>query len=577
MAVKKQENNKNISNKQKNNNKNNNKHKNNTASNKNSLKNESTINNNKNNQTKLNNNTKEDKIKIKTKSIDINKSKQETKNIDTNKPKQDTKKSNYYNYDKDILYDDIDIKNINIHHKKNILFLTLIISIFIIIYIITPKFNIYGSKEITINYDEEYIEKGCKVKVFGKDVSKKVTISNNIEKNKVGNYHVNYTYKYLFFNITKKRLVNIIDNKEPVIELENDVINLCPSDDINKIKYTAFDEYDGNLSDKVKLEEKDNRLTLSVYDKSNNYSKIEIGINRSDTEKPNIELSGNSTIILNKGTTYYEPGYQATDNCEGNLTDKVIVNGSVDSNKIGEYLITYTVSDSSNNKSEITRKVIVRNTYLYNDGIVNNGVIYLTFDDGPNEDVTNYILDILKEEGVKATFFVTCNGPDYLIKRIFDEGHTVALHTASHNYSYIYSSVNNYFADLQRVSDRVKRITGEESKIIRFPGGSSNTTSRNFKIGIMSELTSLVLDRGYRYYDWNIDSQDAGGAYNSSQVYYNVVNHLSYNRSNMVLMHDIKYTTKYAIRDIIIFGKNNGYKFDKITMDTYMVRHSVQN
>ena len=93
----------------------------------------------------------------------------------------------------------------------------------------------------------------------------------------------------------------------------------------------------------------------------------------------------------------------------------------------------------------------------------------------------------------------------------------------------------------------------------------------------MTDLTYQVLDKGYRYYDWNVDSDDAGRAGSSSQVYYNVINHLSYNRSNMVLMHDNKYTTRGAIRDIIRYGKSNGYKFEKITMDTYMVRHAVNN
>ena len=279
---------------------------------------------------------------------------------------------------------------------------------------------------------------------------------------------------------------------------------------------------------------------------------------------------------LNIGVSYNEPGYEAIDNCDGDLTDKVTVNGTV-STRAGTYKLTYTVEDETGNKAEVVRTVIVRSPYLYNNGTIGTGTIYLTFDDGPKEGTTNIILDILKEEGIKATFFVTCNGPDYLIKRIVDEGHTIALHTATHDYQYVYSSVDNYFADLNRVSNRVKNITGIESKIIRFPGGSSNTISRHYQQGIMSTLTSMVLDKGYRYYDWNVDSNDAGGANYRSQVYSNVVNNLRYNRGNVVLMHDVKYQTRDALRDIIKFGKENNFKFDKITMNTYMVRHSVQN
>ena len=93
----------------------------------------------------------------------------------------------------------------------------------------------------------------------------------------------------------------------------------------------------------------------------------------------------------------------------------------------------------------------------------------------------------------------------------------------------------------------------------------------------MSLLTNQVLERGYRYYDWNIDSDDAGHAYTSTAVYSNVVNSLSPNRANMVLMHDIKPQTKDALRDIIHYAKNNGYTFKKIEMNTYMIRHSVNN
>ena len=246
-------------------------------------------------------------------------------------------------------------------------------------------------------------------------------------------------------------------------------------------------------------------------------------------------------------------------------------------NKGGKYTLTYKAKDDSGNIGETKRNVVVYNYNPSSLGTIKNGTIYLTFDDGPSAATTGYILDVLKEENVHATFFVTSNGPDYLIKRMYDEGHTVALHTSTHDYKYIYSSVDNYMKDLNNVSARVKRITGYESKIIRFPGGSSNTISRNYKKGIMTELTGIVTNMGYKYYDWNVDSNDAGGASTSYQVYYNVISNLNKNRANMVLMHDVKVTTKGAIRDIIHYGKANGYEFKQITMDTYMIRHGVNN
>ena len=482
-----------------------------------------------------------------------------------------------YNYE-DFEDNDIDI---NINKKKNNI-LTIIISsilllLIILSYLSIPKIKLIGDKEINLSYKDEYKEDGYIVKNIGKDYNKEVNINNNIEEHKVGEYQVEYSIKYLFFNIKKIRKVNIIDKDKPIIRVDNNPIKICPLDNLEEIEYYSYDEYDGDITSSVIVMEDKDYVTFKVKDSSLNEDILKVKLIRIDEDKPVINLKGDSVIYLYGNTKYQEPGYSAEDNCDGDITDKVVVSGEV-LDDIGEYTINYTVVDSSNNKSVITRKVIRKNSSIpSNNGYIHNGTIYLTFDDGPSEDTTGYILDVLKEEGVKATFFVTCNGPDYLIKRMYDEGHTVALHTASHNYSYVYSSVDNYFNDLEKVRNRVKNITGYDSKIIRFPGGSSNTISRSYQYGIMSQLTNMVIEKGYRYYDWNVDADDAGHAYSSSQVYNNVVNHLSYNRANMVLMHDIKYQTKDAIRDIIRYGKNNGYTFKKIENDTYMIRHGVNN
>lgn len=205
------------------------------------------------------------------------------------------------------------------------------------------------------------------------------------------------------------------------------------------------------------------------------------------------------------------------------------------------------------------------------------GTIYLTFDDGPHQGVTNVILDILKEENVTATFFVTNKGPDDLIIREHNEGHTVALHTSSHDYAYLYSSVDNYFIDLYNIQNRVYRLIGIKPTIIRFPGGSSNTISRKYSDKIMTYLTQEVLNRGFKYYDWNISSGDAGEVSTSEGVYNMVTKSLSKERVNMVLMHDIKHYTKDALRNIIRYAKENGYTFDVIDDKTEMIRQKVNN
>ena len=187
-------------------------------------------------------------------------------------------------------------------------------------------------------------------------------------------------------------------------------------------------------------------------------------------------------------------------------------------------------------------------------------------------------MNILDKYDVKATFFVTCSGSlDKYAKKIIEKGHTLGLHTCTHRYNTIYSSEENYFNDLNSISNKVEELTGYKSKYIRFPGGSSNTISR-FNKGIMTRLTQKVTEDGYKYYDWNIDSGDAAGA-DKDGVYNNVISALkNHNYStNMVLMHDIKPYTRDALRNIIQYGKNNGYTFASITDNTQMIKQKVNN
>lgn len=464
-----------------------------------------------------------------------------------------------------------------IFSKKILVTLAIIIVSLVLIYLSFPKIHLYGDENLNISYTTNYSEAGYKAKILFFDITDKVVVEGNVSNN-IGEYEISYILDLKIMKIKKTRKVIVSDLEKPIIKLSINEINVCPNskleDYIDKIKYEATDEVDGDLTDIVNIYESNGKVVYSVKDKSGNETIEELTVNYIDLEKPTIKLHGYDTIYLKYGTKYSEPGYEVSDNCTKDV--KVTVEGSVD-NKVGKYTLTYKAKDDSGNIGETKRNVVVYNYNPSSLGTIKNGTIYLTFDDGPSAATTGYILDVLKEENVRATFFVTSNGPDYLIKRMYDEGHTVALHTSTHDYKYIYSSVDNYMKDLNNVSARVKRITGYESKIIRFPGGSSNTISRNYKKGIMTELTGIVTNMGYKYYDWNVDSNDAGGASTSYQVYYNVISNLNKNRANMVLMHDVKVTTKGAIRDIIHYGKANGYEFKQITMDTYMIRHGVNN
>lgn len=468
-------------------------------------------------------------------------------------------------------------------HKKFMIYIILLfllscVGTFIACVFLSPKIEI-KNKNITLLVGETFDEPEYKALLKNKDVSDMVHKKGKVNPDKIGTYVLEYQIDYLIFMDKKKVTVDVVDKKAPVIELVGgEDVNICPNKEYEELGYKAQDNYDGDVTEKVKITKKENKIIYEVQDSSSNKTKIERRIKISDIEKPTITLEGESDISLYINDSYQEKGYKATDNCDGDITSKVEVTGSVNTSSKGTYTINYKVSDNSGNETSITRTIKVKEKSLIRPqgGGGGRGIVYLTFDDGPNEGTTNIILNILKEEGVQATFFVTCNGPDYLIQRMHNEGHTVALHTASHNYNYVYSSVDNYFADLQRVSDRVERLTGQKSMLIRFPGGSSNTVSRRLNSGIMTRLTKEVLNRGYHYFDWNVDSNDAAGA-NTSGVYNNVINNISLNRENVVLMHDVKSTTRDAIRNIIRYGKQNGYTFRKITNDTAMVTHGVNN
>ena len=210
-----------------------------------------------------------------------------------------------------------------------------------------------------------------------------------------------------------------------------------------------------------------------------------------------------------------------------------------------------------------------------------NGVIFLTFDDGPSSNITPKVLDILKKEDVKATFFVLnySQANEHLIQRIVNEGHTIGIHGYSHEYSKIYKSKDAFLNNVYTLQEKIKKSTGVTTMYMRFPGGSSNTVSRHYKKGIMTELSKEMLKRGFKYFDWNVSSGDAGGAKNAKKVYKNVTKNLSKKRGNMVLMHDFASNKKglEALPKIIKYAKEHGYTFSAINDNTPMYGQHINN
>src|SRR5690554_688505 len=203
-------------------------------------------------------------------------------------------------------------------------------------------------------------------------------------------------------------------------------------------------------------------------------------------------------------------------------------------------------------------------------------LIYLTFDDGPSSN-TEKILDILDQYRIKGTFFVTGLNQDYkhLIKETANRGHTIGLHTYSHDYEKIYGADEAFFADLGAIGSLVKEEIGFVPKYLRFPGGTSNTVSND--PGLMDGLARKVQHKGYEYYDWCADSGDASSDPTVDSLVTNATD-CDWNEITL-LLHDAngKDTTVEALPEIIETYLARGYHFAAITDETTPVHHEPQS
>lgn len=400
----------------------------------------------------------------------------------------------------------------------------------------------------------------------------------SVNSKSLGTYTITYRAKYNGKKIVLLKKVEVLDKQKPNLVIIGDFNKVCPNGKVNGVSITANDNYDGNISSKVEYKIKGNKIIYKVSDSSSNTTTKEFDIIIKDEDKPSLILDNGNVMYLPVGSTYKEPGYVAIDNCDGDITSNVKVTGSVDTSHAGTYVLTYSVSDVVGNVTSAIRTIKVYNKNNYEVGKANGKIIYLTFDDGPGP-YTATLLDTLARYNVKATFFVIGTNTKYddMIKREYNEGHTVGLHSYSHRYNIVYSGEDAYFNDLNAIKDKVKNLTGYESKIIRFPGGSSNTVSRHYSTGIMSILTNKVEELGYRYFDWTISAGDAGGTTNPTRVYQNVINNLKENVPNVILMHDIKSYTVDAVPMIIEYGLANGYTFAPLSIDSPIIHQSVNN
>ncbi|MCD8120241.1 MAG: polysaccharide deacetylase family protein [Lachnospiraceae bacterium] len=571
------------------------------------------------------------------------------------------------------------------------------------------QLSIPAEQTVTLEYGESYDDSDVTAWFSGTIWEKSgfeidVQKSGQPDTDIIGEYSVTYTASYKGQTATAIRNICVVDTQAPIILLTSDPNHFTnPNDEYIEEGFIATDNYDGDLTGQVIREEKDGTVTYSVEDSSHNRTTVTRQIAYRDEVAPSLVLNGESEMTVEAGEEFAEPGYRATDDCDGDITADVCVNGDVNTAVPGTYQLTYHVQDSSGNEAESTRTVrvedttapeislngdarlyvlkgnefndpgatasdscdgdltdavktdnpvniqkagvytvkytvadragnqadAVRTVYVYeekqeeeeqteketdpsggNSNSENPGkgdqdrpedteketsaekeepeeaetndsgekIIYLTFDDGPGK-YTEKLLDILDKYDVKVTFFVTNQYPkyQYLIAEEYERGHTVAIHSYSHDYSTIYASESAFYEDINQMNQIIFDQTGTYASILRFPGGSSNTVSKKYCEGIMTALTESMETMGFRYADWNVTSGDAGETKSTSKIISNVISGIKKHSVSVVLQHDIHEFSVDAVEDIIVWALDNGYTFRAMDDTTEMVHHRVGN
>ena len=443
--------------------------------------------------------------------------------------------------------------------------------------------KIVGNPDIYVEYGEKYEEYGAKCYLTGRylfrqgiEVDIPVEIKTDLNESRIGRYGVTYQAKLAGLKGYSGRNVWVVDTVCPQIMLIGETtVSDAEGLHYQEEGYMAYDNHDGDITHKVVRTEQEGRILYGVADSSGNPAYAVRIVPNFDPVKPEIMLAGEEHIRLEVGRGFVEPGFTARDNVDGDLTEYVEVFGTVDCFKPGLYPIVYSVTDSASNRREVTRIVEVVRQELPETKEPEGKVIYLTFDDGPSQ-YTRHLLSVLEKYGVKATFFVVGDENPAVLRQIVEGGHSIGIHTMTHVYHDIYASPEAFFADLYGKQDVIREATGVNTKLMRFPGGSSNTVSSNVP-GLMTILTQAVQDAGFRYFDWNVDSMDAGGAKSVDEVCTNVISGIRRQDISVVLQHDIYAFSVGAVEEIILWGLENGYTFLPLEMDSPVMEHTVRN
>ena len=252
----------------------------------------------------------------------------------------------------------------NKHILITISILIIIISISII-YNTLPRLQLNGSKNMIISYSDEYEEPGVIIKNANGNYMSKIKIESNINSKKVGNYYVDYSLALGGKILHVRRNVKIIDDVAPVIKLKgNQITEMSINKEYKEPGYTAHDEYDGDLTDKVEtIGEVDTKnygeyiITYKVTDNNNNKSEVNRIVKIIDEIPPKIICKTDNTPFKIGSENII--GCTAQDNFDGDITNKIQVSGEYNINKPGTYKIIYKVTDDAGNTTKQEHNIII--------------------------------------------------------------------------------------------------------------------------------------------------------------------------------------------------------------------------
>ena len=431
----------------------------------------------------------------------------------------------------------------------------------------TSQIQFVSQNEIEINSVVDYTKFIDHVKDGNVDQVK--IDSSKVDVTKLGEYEVTYEYS------DEKRIftVEVVDTTPPEFDVQSLSIAIN-----QKIEAKSLVK---NIKDATKTEVKfkkdysfdkvgEQEVEVIVSDEGHNEAtkKVKVKVEKDETA-PEI-ITGNMSVIV--GTKTDLKSFASVKDNFDKQPQLTVEDNGFDANKKGTYQVKYIAKDASGNQSDKTITVqVVDKTDK------NEKVVYLTFDDGPSK-YTKDVLNILDKYNCKATFFITGMNASYrnYIKIAHDKGHTIGLHTYSHNYAKVYASTDAYFNDLEKVGNLAKDYIGYVPKYIRFPGGGSNTVSKKYSKGIMSKLTKMVEEKGYIYYDWNAENGDGYSNMAKSEMLKRATS--SSAKQIMILMHDAngKQNTVDILPEVIQYYQKRGYTFKAID-DSSIVPHQPVN